>query len=327
MGINASKSDEELTSRLKSDDSLSPKAFPRASGETITLATNPARKVGYALYGDKAATSGRTLLYFHGTPGTRLFFTREHSEYAESIGMLVVVPERPGFGLSDGMEGRTLMDGADDARQVLDQLGCSEVYVVGYSAGGPYALAFARKYGGRCLGVGIVSGLSPNVRGVMKGMTVSSRMGYLLAGYAPRMLRWVLSGMVEGARREVMEGKLSEFSERENEWFGRNEGVRRMFIECVMELYAREGGVRAEAEDYVLMAGKWGFELEEVEGRVFLYGGGMDNKCTVGMFRELERGMREGKAELMMANLAEDEDHLMFYRMFDSIVLDMIGDK
>lgn len=325
MGVNVSKSNDSLTNSLKSDESLSPRAFPRTSGETITLDTNPPRKVGYALYGDRTATSGRILLFFHGTPGTRLFFTREHGEYAESIGMLVVVPERPGFGLSDGMEGRTLMDGADDAREVLDRLGCGEVYVMGYSAGGPYALAFAYKYGGRCLSVGVVSGLSPNVRGVMKGMSVSSRMGYLLAGYAPRALRWVLRGMVEQARREIMEGSLSEFSEAENQWFRRNEGVRRMFIECVMELYARERGVTAEAEDYALMAGNWGFEVEQLEGRVLLYGGGRDYKCTVGMFRELERGCREGKAHVVVAKLVEEEDHLMFYRMFESIVSDMIG--
>lgn len=221
------------------------------------------------------------------------------------------------------MHRRTLLDGADDARQLIDHLRCTHVYVIGYSAGGPYALAFARKYAQRCLGVAIVSGLSPYVPGIMAGMTLFSRMGYMMARYAPRMLVCVLRAMVDEARREVTEGKLSEFSHSENEWFQRNEDVRRMFVECIMELYAREGGVRAEAQDYAIAAADWGFRLEEVEGRVFLYGGGSDNKCTLGMFRELERGLREGKAELVLANLVEEEDHLMFYRVFESVVSDL----
>lgn len=323
MGASDSRPTDEVTARILSDPTLQPSAFPRTEGRTLTLASiSPPRNIGYEIYGNQDVDAEKTVLFFHGTPGTRFFFSHKHSEIAKGHGIRVVVPERPGFGLSDPMMGRSLMDGAEDAKRVLESLGVTSVYVIGYSAGGPYALAFGKQYREDCMGVAIVAGLSPNVKGVMTGVPLVLKLGYWMSANTPWALRWGVQRMVHVARREVLRGEVSEFVESENECLKNDEDVRRVFIEGTMELYSRESGVTAEVEDYCLMARNWGFKLEDVGGKVILYGGGRDTKCGMGMFRELERGLKEGGGQVLV-RFEQEEDHLIFYRVFERVLVDL----
>eukprot|EP00177_Eucheuma_denticulatum_P006117 GFKZ01011153.1.p1 GENE.GFKZ01011153.1~~GFKZ01011153.1.p1 ORF type:complete len:333 (+),score=48.35 GFKZ01011153.1:78-1076(+) len=324
MGATDSRPTDDISAKILSDPTLHPSAFPRSEGRTLKLTTtnNSPRRIGYEIYGNEDVDASSTVLFFHGTPGTRFFFSKNHSEIAKRHGIRVVVPERPGFGLSDPMMGRTLMDGAEDAKQVLESLGVESVYVIGYSAGGPYALAFGKQYQENCLGVAIVAGLSPNVSGVMSGVPLGLKLGYWMSANAPWALRWGVQRMVHVARREMLHGKVSEFVESENECLRNDEDVRRVFVEGTMELYSRECGVRAEVEDYSLMARDWEFKLEDVGGKVILYGGGRDTKCGIGMFKELERGLTEGGGQVLV-RFEEEEDHLIFYRVFEQVLVDL----
>lgn len=328
MGSMPSKSEDTVSEEMRADASLSPGSFPRTTGLTITLAATgnlPERTVGYAVYGDSSAPSERTILFMHGTPGTRLFFTLRHNEHAMEHHVRVLVPERAGYGLSTPVPGRTLLDCAADAAAVLDAEDVQGAHVVGYSAGGPFALAFAKQFKERCIGVVIVSSLSPNVPGVTRGMTTLSKVGYFLAGRTPKLLQWLVGALVSDALKEVFDDHKADFTDEENAQFKGSPDIRRCFAAGTMELYSREGGAVAEAEDYVLFARDWGFRLEEIEGvSVFLYGGSEDNKCTVGMFRELERGLGMGRAQLK-AKLIEGETHLLFYRLFEESLFEDIG--
>lgn len=329
MGTVGSRSRDEISEELLSDASLSPSSFPSPTGKTVTVppsGASAARTVGYAVYGDEAAPPARTLLFLHGTPGTRLFFTQAHSAHAARHTVRVLAPERPGFGLSAPQPARTLLSAAADAAAVLDAEGVEAAHVLGYSAGGPFALAFAYRFPARCGSVAVVSGLSPNVSGVTNGMTALSKFGYFLAARAPRMLTLLVRMMVADAQKEVFDDRRADFTEEENAQFRKDRDVRRCFAESTLELYSREYGAVAEAEDYVLMAKDWGFRLEDLEGvDVFLYGGSEDNKCTVGMFRELERGLSSGNCNLKKADLVGGENHLYFYRLFVAELFEDMG--
>ena len=62
-----------------------------------TIRLPDGRQLGYAEYGDP---KGMPLLFFHGTPGSRLRLSHI-DPLARDLGVRVVAPERPGFGLSD----------------------------------------------------------------------------------------------------------------------------------------------------------------------------------------------------------------------------------
>jgi len=85
---------------------------------------------------------GRPVLYCHGFPstGAEAAFA-EQAAYA--TGARVLAPDRPGYGRSDHAPGRTLTGWADDALALLDHQRIDTAPVIGFSGGGPYALACA----------------------------------------------------------------------------------------------------------------------------------------------------------------------------------------
>ncbi len=106
---------------------------PPASSEDLTLPDG--RMLGYAEYG---APDGLPLIGFHGTPGSRFMFRLAHRHAAE-LGLRLLAPERPGFGLSAFHRGHTLSTYAADIAAFADALGVERFAVAGVSGGAPCA--------------------------------------------------------------------------------------------------------------------------------------------------------------------------------------------
>jgi pimeloyl-ACP methyl ester carboxylesterase len=118
-----------------------PDALPEldSTAPPTTTATVDGRPVRYAEYG---ADSGVPVLLFHGTPGSRLLGAL-YDDAASERGVRLLVPDRPGFGRSPAWETRTLADGGRIAGAVLDDASVDRAGAVGFSGGGPQALAAA----------------------------------------------------------------------------------------------------------------------------------------------------------------------------------------
>src|SRR5262249_21185360 len=82
---------------------------------------------------------GETVLFFHGTPGSRLYCPDDSVTAASRVRLLTV--DRPGVGGSDVLPRRTFAAWAGDVAELGDALGIGQFGVVGWSAGGPYAAA------------------------------------------------------------------------------------------------------------------------------------------------------------------------------------------
>jgi len=101
------------------------------------------RTLGYAEYG---APDGRPVFVFHGFPGSRLTWSAfDPQDCAGELGLRVIAPERPGYGLSEFQRGRELLDWPEDVLALADPLGLERFAVLGLSGGGPYAAACAFK--------------------------------------------------------------------------------------------------------------------------------------------------------------------------------------
>jgi pimeloyl-ACP methyl ester carboxylesterase len=118
-----------------------------------TVALPDGRRLGFGEYGVRG---GKPVLLFHGTPGGRQF---DQDPAARDAGAWLFVLERPGFGLSDSMPGRRLLDWPSDVEVCADAFGLDHFSVVGFSGGAPYALACGYALPERVTLVGIVVGL------------------------------------------------------------------------------------------------------------------------------------------------------------------------
>ena len=107
--------------------------------DTARMTLRDGRVLAWSEVGE---ATGPAVLSCLGTPHSRVPHADDDAA-ASAAGLRVIAPERPGFGLSDPLPGRTVPGWAADAEQLLDHLGLPEVAVVGGSGGGPFAVAVA----------------------------------------------------------------------------------------------------------------------------------------------------------------------------------------
>lgn len=120
--------------------------------QDATITTPDGRRLAYTAWG---VPDGKPVLFFHGMPGSRLWCPDE--EATAAAGVRLIVPDRPGIGRSDPLEGRTLADWPKDVEALANALQMPRFAVVGVSAGGPYAAACAALAAERLSGVAIIS--------------------------------------------------------------------------------------------------------------------------------------------------------------------------
>src|SRR5262245_26773670 len=104
---------------------------------------------------------GLPLLFHWGTPqGAVRYGIVERP--AGARGLRMVSYSRPGYGMSSPWHRpATVADDAADAIAVLDHLGLDEFVTLGWSGGGPRALACAALYPGRCRAATSGGGVAP----------------------------------------------------------------------------------------------------------------------------------------------------------------------
>lgn len=122
-----------------------------------TVQTADGRTVEVATLGNPA---GRTVVVHHGTPGS-MGVVRFFESIAEGGAFFFVGASRPGCGLSTRQIGRTVASVVGDVDEVLDLLGRDRYVSLGWSGGGPHALACAALDRPRCVGAISLAGVVP----------------------------------------------------------------------------------------------------------------------------------------------------------------------
>lgn len=108
----------------------------------------------------EGSPDGFPLVYHSGTPsGVAPFPLLDVA--ARERGLRVVTYSRPGYGSSTARPGRTVADAAADVATILDALGAGRFVTLGWSGGGPHALACAALLADRCAAVATLAGVAP----------------------------------------------------------------------------------------------------------------------------------------------------------------------
>ena len=103
---------------------------------------------------------GIPLVFHHGTPGSLLLF-EPFIKATLARGLRYVSYSRPGYGNSTRQPARTIADCSVDTGKILDQLGVDSFYAIGWSGGGPHALACAALLPKRVIAASTIAGVAP----------------------------------------------------------------------------------------------------------------------------------------------------------------------
>jgi pimeloyl-ACP methyl ester carboxylesterase len=224
--------------------------------------------MAFAEYG---AADGRPLLFCHGFASSRLAGQLLDGE-AVKLGVRVIVADRPGHGLSDFKRHRRVAKWTADVASLADALEITRFAVLGFSAGGPYAIACAALLPGRVTLAGVASGWAPPQAPRTKP---SPRLPFVPAlGRHVRLLRRFSLSRV--AKRVATDGaglleKATAKGAPGDRTIVADAAVRRVLAEDLREAFRQ--GARGPSRDARVVGRRWGFRLEDVRVPTWLWHG------------------------------------------------------
>ena len=243
---------------------------------------------------------GRPLIFHQGTPMAGRMFAPMVAQGAER-GVRHIAYSRPGYCGSERDAGRTVADCARDVAAIADELGIERFLTVGWSGGGPHALACAALLPERTLAAATLAGAAPiNAPGLdwLAGMGEenieefgAARAGeaelssYLRAERSQMLdssvedLHATLGDLLSDVDREVLSGDFAEYLHR---------GTRA----------ALEQGIWGWLDDDLAFLQDWGFDLAGISRPVAIWQGEQDRFVPFGHGRWLAEHVAGASAQL-----------------------------
>ena len=221
---------------------------------------------------------GRVLVFHVGTPNAPDAFPLL-TDALDERGWQLVAYARPGYAGSPRREGRTVADAAADTARLLDELGLDRFVTIGWSGGGPHALACAALLPDRCDAAASLAGVAPfdadgldflagmGLENVEEfGAAASSRddlVAFLeqdaaeLATITGEQIGAALGDLVDDVDRAALSGEFAETVARM---------VRR----------ALSNGIDGWLDDDLAFVKPWGFDLDSIRVPVSIWQGAHD---------------------------------------------------
>ncbi|MGW8885366.1 alpha/beta fold hydrolase [Streptomyces sp. NPDC055749] len=236
------------------------------------IRTGDGRRLAVEHYGKR---HGRPVFLLHGTPGSRLG-PAPRGSVLYRLGVHLIAYDRPGYGDSDRLPGRTVAHVADDVAAIADALGIERFGVVGRSGGAPHALACAALLPDRTARTAALVGLAPrDAQGLdwFEGMTESNVREYDNAAAGPRQLTAALEFRSTTIRADPagMVADMHSTLPASDRGIVADAGIRAMLTRNFAE------GLRSSADgwvdDVMSFSTDWGFRPEDIASPVLLYHG------------------------------------------------------
>lgn len=267
---------------------------------TELLTLNDGRTLEYLSNG----VEGDSAIIFHqGTLADLIIFDSRLSDLADR-GVRAISFNRSGYGRSSSLDSRVVIDTGHDVAQILDHLRLTNIVSIGFSGGGPPALATGMDE--RCSGVVTVGGLAPFNQPDLDfydGMKAGD-----IAEY-------------EAARRDI--NQLLEMlgaDGPETTWCQPDqEALASPAADEMRTAVAQtfETGLQCLVDDYSSYLSPWGFSVEDIGVPVVLFQGALDENVPPGHGRWLAR-------KIPNAHLVEkaDDGHLSIGIRYRQEILD-----
>jgi pimeloyl-ACP methyl ester carboxylesterase len=199
------------------------------------------------------------------------------SDLAAERGLRTVTYSRPGYGQSTPQPDRTVAHAVGDVAAVMDALSADHFYGVGWSMGGPHALACAALLPERCEAVVTIASIAPyGVEGLdwLAGMMEINIEEYTLALQGASALTPLLEKWAKDLATLQPADVGKALSQREDLDAARLAGFR----EFVAAGHSRSvsAGVAGWRDDDLACLRPWGFDLAAIKCPTSLWHGGKD---------------------------------------------------
>ena len=285
-------------------------AHGRVMARFLTL--RDGRALAWRSYGRTLQAGGVPVIFHHGNLNSRCFAPSwgRTEELAQDAGAWVVAVDRPGYGASSPLADRSYASWASDVEELADHLRLHRYAVVGYSSGGPHAMACAALDGRRRIAAcGLVSSDAPYAR--------------MPPGIIQRLYGVSSVDLVSARARAARN------AESMREAYSALPSEKRRLALLDLDTSVTQG-LEGAASDSVLEASKsWGFALHQVQAPVILWHGTADKDVPLaaGQFlaQELGKGMAAGSNTAMDVRFIDGETHSLIRRRWFEILSSVVA--
>ena len=243
-----------------------------------TVKVADGRSLAVAQWGDP---DGTPILSLHGTPGSRLLRPPDEDTIRRAKINLITY-DRPGYGASDRVPGRRVVDCVADVEAIVDALGVSRFAVTGRSGGGPHALAMAARLPDRVAVAECVVGAAPFDTADLDwtaGMDEENVTEFGWARQGEQVLHQHLVPVAAADLQRMTADPAKVFSadwqlaDADRQVLARDD-VQRVLVEAVQE--ALRPGVWGWVDDDLAFLRPWGFAVTEIRVPVTIRYGSQD---------------------------------------------------
>jgi pimeloyl-ACP methyl ester carboxylesterase len=264
---------------------------------------------------------GTVLLFHLGTPSGAVRIPSVVSAAAKR-GLSTVIYSRPGYASSTPQPGRSVADVAEDSETILDALGAERFVALGWSGGGPHALACAALLAERCVAAATIAGVAPyGAAGLdwMAGMGQENidEFGAALKGEEAisEFLETAAAGLRAITGSEVADALGSLVSDVDKS------ALTGEFAEMLAELFRRSvsTGIAGWRDDDLAFARPWSFDLKSIRVPVAIWQGAQDRMVPFDHGRWLAANVAGAQSRLL-----DDEGHISILNHMDRILEDLV---
>ncbi|HEY0974840.1 MAG TPA: alpha/beta fold hydrolase [Solimonas sp.] len=224
------------------------------------------RRLAWAEYGDPF---GYPVILCHGVPGSRRQVPPFDALTSERHARLIV-PDRAGYGLSDGAPGWGLAQWRQDVGALVDHLKLGDFAVGGVSGGAPFACALVAEFGERVSRLVLVSGVAPGYGASADALKLHPFEAVMvrLAVRTPRLARLLIEPLAVVAAlwpRTYLSAMCRLVGEADRAELARAD-IHDMFFDDLPS--AARQGAAAIVRDLAIAASDWQLTLQDYPGTV-----------------------------------------------------------
>jgi pimeloyl-ACP methyl ester carboxylesterase len=291
-------------------------------GELRTVSTNDGRTLEVLTAG---RPDRRAWLWIPGMPSAAVSFPRLEA-LAERLDLHLVTWSRPGYGGSPPRpvpaHGRRIADDVPDIGAVLDAVGVDRFVAVGWSGGGPRALACAALLPGRCDAAATLAGVAPfGAPGLdwTAGMAPGNVADFEVASGHPEdyaafqekeflpLVDLRADQMAEGMAGFLTPTDAAAFTGDVTEWL--TESTHR----------AGAQGVAGVHDDGLAIVAPWGFDVRTISVPTAVWAGGQDVMVPLAHGRWLAEHIPG-----TVPHLIEAEGHITLLHRLDEVLAELL---
>lgn len=238
------------------------------------------RTLGFAQYGP---ADGYPILYFTGGNSSRLE-GRWFTAAVEQANVNLVVPDRPGFGLSNFQPERRFLDWPADVAELATALQIERFGIFGLSGGAPHVAAVAHQLPLHITRAAVISGVAPpEMPNRFHGIWPPIRLLFFSARHLPWLNRFLLKQMSAfyADPQQMLQRMKQALPKPDVQLLDERPEIITIFSAAAQE--AHRHGVAGDAREWRLYNQPWGFRLAEIPMEIALWYGQYDRNVPVGM--------------------------------------------